>query len=206
MGSLIRRLPEKQGLFSTGRRKRTWTSLDTPHQKFQCLHFRLSFCVPGVQFGLGLRLHSSCLDWRMNPRYYGETECIPESLSILSLGCGEDVEERSCPQAQNAQMWALLGSYFVSWPHVSKLTVSRQVLFSHHLGSIPGLGRSPGEGKGYPLLSILAWRILWTIQYIHGVTKSRRWLRDFHFHLQIVILESCSFLSALFPWKNHVLR
>ena len=29
------------------------------------------------------------------------------------------------------------------------------------LGSIPGLGRSPGEGNGY---SILAWRILCTIQ------------------------------------------
>ena len=35
------------------------------------------------------------------------------------------------------------------------------------LGLIPGLGRSPGEGKGYPLqatqASILAWRILWTV-------------------------------------------
>ena len=30
------------------------------------------------------------------------------------------------------------------------------------LGSIPGLGRSLGEGKGYPL-SILAWRIPWTV-------------------------------------------
>ena len=29
------------------------------------------------------------------------------------------------------------------------------------LGSIPGLGRSPGEGNGNPL-SILAWRITWT--------------------------------------------
>ena len=29
------------------------------------------------------------------------------------------------------------------------------------LGSIPGLGRSPGEGNGYPL-HILAWRIPWT--------------------------------------------
>ena len=46
------------------------------------------------------------------------------------------------------------------------------------LGSIPGLGRSPGEGKGYPL------------QYsglenskdyiVHGVT-SRTWLSHFHF-------------------------
>ena len=35
------------------------------------------------------------------------------------------------------------------------------------LALIPGLGRSPGEGKGYPLqatqASILAWRILWTV-------------------------------------------
>ena len=49
------------------------------------------------------------------------------------------------------------------------------------LGSIPGLGRSPGEGKGYPL------------QYsglensmdcmMHGVTNSRTRLSKFHsFH------------------------
>ena len=32
------------------------------------------------------------------------------------------------------------------------------------LGSIPALGRSPGEGKGYLLhSSILAWRSPWTI-------------------------------------------
>ena len=44
------------------------------------------------------------------------------------------------------------------------------------LGSIPGLGRSPGEGNGYPLqysclrnpMDREAW---WAI--VHGVTKSR---------------------------------
>ena len=30
------------------------------------------------------------------------------------------------------------------------------------LGSIPGLGRSPGERNGDLLLGILAWKILWT--------------------------------------------
>ena len=32
------------------------------------------------------------------------------------------------------------------------------------VGSIPGSGRSPGEGNGSPLMhsSILAWRIPWT--------------------------------------------
>ena len=29
-------------------------------------------------------------------------------------------------------------------------------------GSIPGLGRSPGEGNGNPLHGVLAWRIPWT--------------------------------------------
>ena len=30
------------------------------------------------------------------------------------------------------------------------------------LGSVPGWGRFPGEGNGYPFSSILAWRIPWT--------------------------------------------
>ena len=47
------------------------------------------------------------------------------------------------------------------------------------LSSIPGLGRSPGEGKDYPLSSFLVWRIPWAT--VHGVTKSQTQLRDFHF-------------------------
>ena len=47
------------------------------------------------------------------------------------------------------------------------------------LGSIPGLGRSPGEGKGYPLqYSGLENSMDCTV---HGVTKSGTPLSDFHF-------------------------
>ena len=50
------------------------------------------------------------------------------------------------------------------------------------LGTIPGLGRSPGEGNGYPLqyscqensVDRGAW---WAT--VHGVTKSRTQLSDF---------------------------
>ena len=43
------------------------------------------------------------------------------------------------------------------------------------LGLIPGLGRSPGEGNGYPL------------QYFDlEVAKSQTRLRDFPFHFQVV--------------------
>jgi len=48
------------------------------------------------------------------------------------------------------------------------------------LGSIPGLGRSPGEGKGYPLqYSGLENSMDYTV---HGVAKSRTQLSDFHFN------------------------
>ena len=43
------------------------------------------------------------------------------------------------------------------------------------LGSIPGLGRSPGEGKGYPFLENSMDCIA------HGVMKSWTQLNDFHF-------------------------
>ena len=46
------------------------------------------------------------------------------------------------------------------------------------LGLIPGLGRSPGEGKGYPLqYSGLENSMDYTV---HGVAKSRSQLSDFH--------------------------
>ena len=52
------------------------------------------------------------------------------------------------------------------------------------LGSIPGLARSPGEGNSNPLqysclensLDRGAWQAT-----VHGVTKSRTWLNNFHF-------------------------
>ena len=45
------------------------------------------------------------------------------------------------------------------------------------MGSIAGSGRSPGEGNGYPLPGILAWRIPWTEEpgglQSMGVTRVR---------------------------------
>ena len=59
------------------------------------------------------------------------------------------------------------------------------------LGSVPGLGRSSGEGDSYPL-HILAWRIPRTeepgrLYIVHGVTKSWATLSDFHFHISSYI-------------------
>ena len=47
------------------------------------------------------------------------------------------------------------------------------------LGSIPGLGRSPGEGKAYPLQYSGLKNSMDCI--VHGVKKSQTRLSDFHF-------------------------
>ena len=49
------------------------------------------------------------------------------------------------------------------------------------LGLISGLGRSPGEGKGYPLQYSGPENFVDCI--VHGVTKSQTWLSDFRGHL-----------------------
>ena len=48
------------------------------------------------------------------------------------------------------------------------------------LGSITGLGRSPGEGKGYPLQYSGLENSMGCI--VRGVAKSRTQLSDFHSH------------------------
>ena len=53
-------------------------------------------------------------------------------------------------------------------------------------GSIPGLGRSPGEGKGYPLQYSSLENSMDCI--VHGVAKSWIGLRDFHFHFKVQLL------------------
>ena len=48
------------------------------------------------------------------------------------------------------------------------------------LGLIPGLGRSAGEGKGYPLQYSVQEN---SMDYrVHGVTKNQTWLRNFYYY------------------------
>ena len=48
------------------------------------------------------------------------------------------------------------------------------------LGSVPGLGRFPGEGKCHPLQYFGLENSMGCIEF-HGVTKSQTQLKDFHF-------------------------
>ena len=50
--------------------------------------------------------------------------------------------------------------------------------------SIIGLGRSPGEGKGYPLQYSGLENSMNCV--VHGVAKSQTRLSDFHFHFTLL--------------------
>ena len=52
------------------------------------------------------------------------------------------------------------------------------------LPSVPGLGRSPGKGKGYPLQYSGLENSMDCI--VHRVAESRTRLSDFHFHFSLV--------------------
>ena len=58
------------------------------------------------------------------------------------------------------------------------------------LGLVPGLGRFPGEGKGYRLQYSGLENSMDCI--VHGVAKSWTWLSDFHF-LSVLRTTSASF-------------
>ena len=69
-----------------------------------------------------------------------------------------------------------------------------------NLGLIPALGRSPGEGKGYPLQYSGLGNSMDCI--VHGVTKSQTRLSDFHFHFTSLVAQMVKNLLAM--QETHV--
>ena len=69
-----------------------------------------------------------------------------------------------------------------------------------NLDSIPGLGRSSGEGKCYPLQYSGLENSMNCI--VHGVAKSQTWLSDFHFQALISEKETSHVGNSM----QHALR
>ena len=71
--------------------------------------------------------------------------------------------------------------------------------YAGDLGSIPGLGKSPGEGKGYPLQFSGLENSMDCI--VHGVAKSGTQLSDFHF-ASLLVAQTVKNLPAM--WDTGV--
>ena len=72
-------------------------------------------------------------------------------------------------------------SLLVKWGYLHSSVGKESTCNVGDLGSIPVLGRSPGEGKGYPLQYSGLENSMDCI--VHGVTKSHTQLNGFHFWL-----------------------
>ena len=69
------------------------------------------------------------------------------------------------------------------------------------MGSIPGLGRSPGDRKGYPLQYF---GLENSMNYIvHGVAKSRTQLSDSHYTILNIKATNNSNLTQTIPKHNY---
>ena len=86
------------------------------------------------------------------------------------------------PAMQETAVW-FLGQVFLGFPCGS--AGKESACNAGDLGSIPGLGRSPGEGKGYPLQYSGLENSMDCI--VHGVMKSSTRLSDFHFTCEFYI-------------------
>ena len=70
------------------------------------------------------------------------------------------------------------------------------------LGLIPGSGRSPGEGKGYPLWYSGLENSMDCI--VHGVAKSWTWLSNFHLMALVLFQvwkDARNWIKIFFSWK-----
>ena len=99
----------------------------------------------------------------------------------------------------------ILSSVSGDFPHSS--VGKKSACNAGEFGSIPGSGRSAGEGIGYPLL-LLTWRIPWTV-YSMGLQRVRHDSTTFTSfsvfgvsHLQIQPITDHVILKYLFIEKN----
>ena len=126
------------------------------------------------------------------PFIEGEGETASPELSISRPTWQRDLKP-------NPAIWLLLAIMVIFWPHLLSYLAATFLVLGFPCGSagkestchvgdlglIPGLGRSPGEGKGYPLQYSGLENSMDCIVY--GVTKSRTRLSDFHFHFTRLI-------------------
>ena len=117
--------------------------------------------------------------FRMSMR---NVSCYKRQLSMqISL-----VNIRSHTFYDSVQLTSYFQKYIINlvvilipWGFPCGSAVKESTCNAGDLDSIPGLGRSPGEGKGYPFQSSGLENSMDCI--IHGVTKSQTQLSNFHF-------------------------
>ena len=101
------------------------------------------------------------------------------------------VHAHSCSVPWERLIWM---TYYIKWGSPDSSVSKESVCNAGDPSSIPGSGRSPGEGKDYPLQYSGLENSMHYI--VHGVPKSWTRLSDFHFTLEVLTLKLCFNKSA----------
>ena len=121
--------------------------------------------------------------------------CASTSLAFRTMYSAYKLNK----QGDNIQPWRTpfpAGTSLLGFPCGS--TGKESACNAGDLGSIPGLGRSPGEGKGYPLqYSGLESSMDYTV---HGVPKSQTQLSNFHI---VLFYSNTSLLHVVLEHSNN---
>ena len=112
-------------------------------------------------------------------------ECLLILHGVYSHHCAIDLQDLPCPQKTTptppplAPVPSLLVTVSMNLTFPGSSAGKESTSNAGDPGLIPGLGRSPGEGNGYPLQYS---GLENSMDYIvHGVAKSRTQLSDFYF-------------------------
>ena len=157
-----------------GKRKRQ-PSINPVQRKSSSFLYNLIRVLEAPPFLQGLRL-----------------EAKNQTPSPLPLPYSQALSTNSLYRLQEAQT---AGLYFVLLGFPDGSAGKESTCNAGDLGWIPGLGRSPGGGNGYPLQHSGLENSMNCM--VHGVAKSQTPLSDFHFHFSLCLIEPIAFLSIL---------
>ena len=153
-------------------------NLDRNHQFFHLLYLKQNCTLSSVILATGSR---------ENIRFK-EAASLKEKITFQQLQWQKQGQQKTdylisppWPVVPCLESWLFSLDWFISLSLPCGSAGKESTRIAGDLGSIPRLGRSPGEGKGYPLQYSGLENSMDSI--VCGVTKSQTLLSDFHFHL-----------------------
>ena len=178
--------------------------------------YMFQFILEGPNSDLEVAVWPCCICTGSWPFLTAQPSSLPKHLPVVS---GSSIDSDTKPHMRcffcfnsyvrlnlyNQCLCVCVCVYIYAWTSQVALVVKNPAA-NADVGSVPGLGRSPGGGNGNPL-HILAWRVPWTeepggLQSIGSQSQTRlKWVSTYVYILQFSSVQSLSHVRLFVtPW------